>query len=649
MSAPRRMPRLWGGVLVLAVGLSSVLMSADGAVARPCRDTCGSARTSPPDPSPPAPQPPPPAGAGQPPHSDNSGSITNQFLGDLRTSGLDAAPLGNYHIYYDDGSFKVIEADFNKPHGDGRAGGSPVKHAQGWLTDSVFTLERWVTGLGLRVLRLAYDSELLDWVGKLIPPAAQAADVINGDILGPLNLAGFFLLLAFLYTAWQVFRGRAALGIREFGLSLVILLTALLVLQNPVRGVQDSMTAVIDVGGELMSASLSNGLTVDGVAGANRCPTPHESDARHAAVKAKAKANSTGGLSPDFEAVECVLRVQLIDVPYDLLNWGKVIKPNDLCWKARQSLLQKAPDSSDQEGVEKALGEDCRKLFKGPPGVDRFFAAVLLAVFGVMVMSVLIGIALITLIALVTIIFLLIWSWPAFALGLLPNSGRQLFWRYVVAVGVAFAAVLVSYAGGAFLLWAEAQTFQAASEAGLPYMMQYGAAAAISYGVMRANRSWRHRVTARIRDWGDRMPGAQGAGSGGGRGLAGAGAGGGGGPVNWGGSPANPRPGSNGRGLSAWVQPASYQSPRLAAPNELAHQLHQTFWRSRPARPLVRARHNLATLYPVRHPIRTVTSPFRFLTHPIASVRNAWRPLEAPNRNPDGDRYPNNHHPWVPN
>ena len=645
--------RLRVGAAALVLGLAFTIASAGPAAAQahgPCR----------PMPNPNGgPMSCPNGGEPMPPATPKSPPLLDRMLGIEPAPGaVDKAPLSHYHVYYNDGSASASAlATGLAPVNPAAAAGaavigtppSPVAMVEGWLTDTMFTASKWAAALGLAVLGLVYNSSMRDWINGLVPKSNGVASLINTDIMGPLNLAGFFMLLTLVYAGWHTFRGSSAIGMGEFGLSLLIYVVAIIALSNPVAGFVNAVNGVTDIGGQVMSVSLSNGLGTGDLAGGNRCPSTFAVDARHRTLVRNAKRR--GLLPPDIGQITCVLRVELVDVPYDLLNWGEVIKPNGDCWTQRQKILHDGLDAGDGTGVAKTLGTTCAKKFSMNPSADRLMAATLFLIAVLPIAGLLIIFSAMVLIALLTAIFLLIGAWPAFALGLLPGGGRRIFWRWATSLVAALASVIAMSAFLALLVWGCAEALNATD--GLWIALRFLLMDIVGIMLLRLRRSFLHKVTTAVRNTGNRMPGAQGTVATGAAGaMAGAGAfGGTGGPVQWGGHPAQPRPGPEGRrGISPWVQPASYQSPRLAAPNELSHQLEQKFWHSRAARPLVRAKHGVKTGYPIRHPLKTFGTPIRALRHPISTAKPAWKALpKPPPKNQDGDGYPNNHHPWIPN
>jgi hypothetical protein len=550
---------------------------------------------------------------------------------------------------------------------------NPWSVLMGWLIEGAFTFGRWATGVGIGILSWVYDSPLEKWIKDQLEPAAKVSRDIRSHILEPLNLIGFFLLLALLYAGWHTIRGRAAHGVGEFGLSLVIYMVMLMAVSDPVNGFLNAFNGVTDIAGQVMSAPLANGFTTDGYAGGNRCP--QQTDSRHRALVVNAA--SRGELPPSFQTVKCVLRVELVDVPYDLFNWGRVIKPGDPCWDNRQRILRQGIGANGDEDVIPILrANGCTLRLNANPNWDRFFAVLLYVLTALVFTGLLVIFAGMMLIALLTVVFLLIWIWPAFALGLVPRGGRHYFWRYITSIVVALASVIFAAAFLAFLLWGCTTALE--TTASLPIALRFLLMNIVGIMLLRVRRTMLHRGTTWVRNLGDRMPGARTAlaGAAGGGGGAGAGSGSGaGGMIEWGGHPARPRPGVDGPGITPWIHPATYRSPRLAAPNELSAQLEERFWTSPAARPLVRARRGVT--YPVRHPVRTVTAPIRAaihpirtltapvraignaVVHPLQTVRRPWAPLPgraaAPARpqtvqarNDDGDGYPNNRHPWIP-
>jgi len=672
MRAVARRTRRWAGPGILAMAVALVLVMAFSGSAW-AQQTPGPSPSPGPSPTPTPSKTPtattPPAAASNT-DDGQSGKITDQILGSLPAVGIDTAPLGNYHVYYNDPSAKNF-CDNNFVTGAlctvspaVQAGADVAQTAQnlspptiigqieGWLTDTMFTASKWVADIGLNVLGWVFNSTVRDWVDGLIQPAVNVANTINVRLLGPLNLAGFFLFLVFLYTGWQTFHGRTGSGLGEFGLSLVIYGVAIVALTDPATGFKNAVDGITNISDQVIDASLTNGLTAKGFAGDGRCPQMHATDPRHSTLVRKAQANGT--IKPDFGVVQCVLRVELVDVPYDLLNWGQVIKPNAPCWAQRVEILNKGLGAGNGQGVSDILkqgGSQCEKMFSKNPSMDRFFAALLFMLSVLVMMGLLIITAGMDLIALVMGIFLLMWAWPMFALGLLPGVGRKTFWRYITSFIVAAASVIVMSAFLAVLVWGCAMALD--STTGLPIAMRFLLMDIVGLMLLRLRSTMHHKVATAVRNTGDRMPGAKGTvGAAAAGGAIGGAAGGHGAPVPWGGTSARPHPNKDARSMSMWVHPANYQSPRMAAPHELAHQGEQKFWHSKGARPLVRAKHGVKTLYPVRHPIKTLTSPVRAVTHPIKTVKAPFKPLPKPKGSAsddyEGDGYPNNHHPWIP-
>ncbi len=615
------------------------------------------------------------AATGQTGNTDDgkSGKITDTVLGGIKTGGKDTASLGSYHIYYDAGSFGVKKTLGFIPTGIETP--SPIGMLEGWLTDTVFTLARYVNQFALQILSWVYDSGLRDWINNnLVPGAAQVSRNLNRQILGPLNLAGFLLFLTLVYAGWKTFRGQASAGLGEFGLSLVIYAAAMITMADPVTGFVQAVNGVTDISSEVMNASLSNGITTGSDAGnAGRCPS----------------ANGSSG-KPDFNVVKCVLRVELVDVPYDMLNFGQVIAPNNHCWSARQKILAQGLDARSVKDVDSALkaaGGDCEKMLAKNPSMDRFFAAVIFMLSTLVMLGVLIIFALMVLMSLLTAIFLMMFAWPMFAVGLLPGAGRRVFWRYGTSIVAALAAVIAMGAFLAVLVWGCAETLSVTG--GIPIAVRFLLMDLVGIMLLRLRKTMLHKITTAVRGTGDRLQNRPAGGyamAAAGGAAAGALAGGAmaGAPIRWGGSAARPHPDKGPNAMSAWVHPAQYRSPRMAAPNELSHQIEQKFWHSKAGRPVVRAKRGIsypirhpvktamapvkAVTYPVRHPIRTVTAPVRLpakaigatgkaAANPVQSAKkfgNATKkpfqplPKATKKHDYDGHGYPNNHHPWIP-
>jgi len=585
----------------------------------------------------------------------------NQTLNSWDTGGTDKAALEAYHVYYDDGSGNLSTAGGiaggltgglacganpaciaagvvggNALGSKVKTPGSVIDMIEGWLTDTLFTGAKWSSWVGLQVLDWSFDPTIKDWIDNtLLAPVMKVSDAVNVKLLGPLNVMGFFLFLTLIYAGWHTFRGRSAVGIGEFGLSLLIYAMAIVALNNPVQGFKDAVDGVTNISGQVMSVALSNGLNVDGIAGKSRCP-----------------ALQTTNAGPNFNTIQCVLRVEFVDVPFDMLNFGKVITPADACWGPRQTLLKKAPGAGDANGAQSALGGNCGKLLQTKPSMDRFFSTFLYLLAILVMVGLLIVYSAMGIMALLTGIFLLMGLWPMFALGLLPGGARRSFWRWVTAFAATIASVIAMAAFLAVLIWGSDEALNTTGS--LPIVLRFLVMDIVGIMMLKLRRTMLHKVTTAVRNTGDKMPGskgtlaAAGAGAAGGMALAGAG----GGSINWGGTPGRPNPGGGGK-FSPWIHPASYQSPRLAAPHELGHQLEQKFWHSKGARPVVRAKHGVKTLYPVRHPIKTITSPYQAVRHPIKSTKKPFKPLpdQKPNDYADhngGRGYPNNHHPWIP-
>lgn len=322
------------------------------------------------------------------------------LLPDEPTGGF---PTSRYEVWYADGGFFDV--------------GSRVL---GLLTEVAFGAVRMLVSAAVWVITWAYSFR---FAPALARPAGRLAAGYEHELVGPLELRYLVLFCAVAYAGWQVLRNRAARGVGELLVSMIILAAG--------GGLLAAPAGALDTGVEI-AAGLS--------AAVLEIATDRPGRADAGAVDAAAAVQPlTDGLREAF-----------IAQPHDLLNWGSALPA--ACAGAREEALRTGPHGTAEPPRElmRAAGPECDGLaeFNARPSVERLMGALLVLCAALVVLLLMLLVACTVVVAQLVAVVLVAVAPFAVTLGALPGGGRQLLWRWCaaglrcVAVIVAMAAVL---------------------------------------------------------------------------------------------------------------------------------------------------------------------------------------------------------------
>lgn len=256
---------------------------------------------------------------------------------------------------------------------------------------------------------------------SLTEAATALADLLDGRILGPINLAHLGLVVSALYMGWQFLRGRVGAGAGEFALSLAVL--AVLIHISTGLGFGQTVTGSIEAAGAISAEIVS-------------------------------LASDTDSPGDAVDGVGTALVAGFVRDPYDTINWGRPLTGTE-CATARNQILSDGPhgydDAPRQAMTEHGCGAEAE--FNSQAGADRLVGAVLYVV-STVVALVLLVVTAFTLVVAKGLSILLVALLPvALYAGVFPGGGRSLLWHWgsalvrvlalIVAMGI-FLALLVS-------------------------------------------------------------------------------------------------------------------------------------------------------------------------------------------------------------
>lgn len=279
------------------------------------------------------------------------------------------------------------------------------------FTDLSFQGGRTSTAVGLWLVEWAYGFGIYDRLGE---PLIAMADSFQTNLIGPLGLNHLVWFYAIAWAGFVGFRGRVAQAGSELVVSVLAALLAGFILANPagyMQGVFDTMSAA---SGAVLAAGTGSELPDDPVA-AQEMIGPLQSEMHRA----------------------------FVEDPYDHLNWGGVDMPEQ-CRHVRDVVVAAGPHgtSDGPRQVMNLAGCEAQADFNHDPNSSRLFGAVLMMI-AATVMLVLVALVALTVVVAQVICVLLFVIAPFAALAaVLPGSGRELGWRWLVALVRAVLAVV---------------------------------------------------------------------------------------------------------------------------------------------------------------------------------------------------------------
>jgi len=278
----------------------------------------------------------------------------------------------------------------------------------GTATNLIFSLGKLLVAAAIWLLEAAVGFTLED---ALTDAATSVAGILDGRVLGPMNLAHLGLVVSALYMGWQFLRGRVGIGAGEFALSLVIL--ALLIHVSTGPGFGGAVTATMHTTGGISAEIVSLAADTD---------------------RSDQVAGQVGG----------ALMAGFVRDPYDTINWGRLLEGTQ-CEAARNEALVSGPHgfSDMPRWMMKAAGCEAEADFNDHATVGRLVGALLYLVVAVAALILLLVTAFTLVVAKGMALFLIALLPIALYAGLYPGAGRSLLWHWVAALVRVVALVIV--------------------------------------------------------------------------------------------------------------------------------------------------------------------------------------------------------------
>lgn len=278
----------------------------------------------------------------------------------------------------------------------------------GTATNLIFSLGKLLVAAAIWLLEAAVGFTLED---ALTDAATSVAGILDGRVLGPMNLAHLGLVVSALYMGWQFLRGRVGIGAGEFALSLVIL--ALLIHVSTGPGFGGAVTATMHTTGGISAEIVSLAADTD---------------------RSDQVAGQVGG----------ALMAGFVRDPYDTINWGRLLEGTQ-CEAARNEALVSGPHGFDDlpRYLMTAAGCEAEADFNDHATVGRLVGALLYLVVAVAALILLLVTAFTLVVAKGMALFLIALLPIALYAGLYPGAGRSLLWHWVAALVRVVALVIV--------------------------------------------------------------------------------------------------------------------------------------------------------------------------------------------------------------
>jgi hypothetical protein len=363
-------------------------------------------------------------GCGDTPDTDHTLMASAFGRDDIGRAGI---PSSHYDIGYSDSAFGVGDKIF--------AG----------LTSLPFSFGKMIVAGTVNVLRWAFGFK----VGQAMaaPTQSAASDFhsgLQGDSRSPNIYALTFFIATVVCGVWAL-RGRGSKALGEMIVTYGLYVAFLAFVALTPNGFSSLMTNALAGAGQ--TSGMIGAIALRTVGDTETCPSvigPGPGDA------------------PQLENAACpfgrALHAALVEKPYDLINWGTDLgsggdpgNPLRVCAQARDRILFAGPHGAADEprDIMNDAGEPCKPLakFNASASADRAAlaasnvpVALLVAFFVITVTVVLMAIQLLFSLTIMLTPF-------AVAIGLVPEVGRSVFWRWatyalkalVTVVGIAVA------------------------------------------------------------------------------------------------------------------------------------------------------------------------------------------------------------------
>lgn len=279
------------------------------------------------------------------------------------------------------------------------------------FTDLSFQGGRSSTAVGLWLVEWAYGFGIYDRLGQ---PLIAIAESFETNLIGPLGLNHLVWVYAIAWAGFVGFRGRVTHAGGELVISALAAVLAGFLLANPAGYLQGTFDTMSAASGAVLAAGTGSELP-DDPQSAQEMIDPLQAEIHHA----------------------------FVENPYDHLNWGGVDMPEQ-CRAMRNVVVAAGPHGTSDapRNAMQAAGCEAQADFNHDPNSSRLFGAVLMMVAAI-VMLVLVALVALTVVVAQVICVLLFVIAPFAALAaILPGSGRELGWRWLVAVVRAVLAVV---------------------------------------------------------------------------------------------------------------------------------------------------------------------------------------------------------------
>jgi hypothetical protein len=280
------------------------------------------------------------------------------------------------------------------------------------LTDLAFQSGRAMTSTALWLVGWSFGLDLQSRLGSF---ATDVGDRLEHNLIGPLGLLHFVWLYAVAWAALQAMRGRVAMAGGELLVSIVVAALSAFVLANPAGYLAGVFETMHGASAAVLAAGTGQSVATD---------------------------DDDAVLRP----VQTEIHRAFVEEPYDYLDWGRRL--SGACADARDKVLESGPHGNDDEPRDAMRAAGCAEEadFNHDPSGTRMFGAALTFVAALSVVALLALMAMTLAVAQVLAIVLFALAPLALLAGILPGAGREVLWRWGMALlRAVFAVVGMSF------------------------------------------------------------------------------------------------------------------------------------------------------------------------------------------------------------
>lgn len=282
----------------------------------------------------------------------------------------------------------------------------------GSLLSLAFNIATMAMGLGLWIISWAFTFDIAD----LSEFSGTSAAKYQENLVGPLDLRDFAWFVLVFWAGFTALRGRAAAAGGEVLLSILLASLAAVLIRDVTSSDPEYLTALSDRVEELSNAVLLAS-TVD---------DPDELDEVE-----------DGSMETALRPSQRALHEAFVEQPYDLLNWGELIKEGSTCDERRDNILS-VGRGLDDEWARRYMGRDgsCSSLvaYNADPSKERWVGALFHMAVALVVM-VFLGLTALSVVIAKFVVAAMFALAPFFVVaGILPGAGRRILWWWVGTV-----------------------------------------------------------------------------------------------------------------------------------------------------------------------------------------------------------------------